>query len=228
LREVTNISLGSKSTPTGVVIRDDYRIDEGYTVYIVTSIQAADGSTAIASISLVFERYVPFLYPGRAKAYTLEAANGWDAYDVFRSPPVRTDVKATITVSYQTTNTLGTISNYWNPSEWAVVQAEWITLDNIPGFAVVALPGYRSVSATPLTFTAGVWADGTAGTMLGNVVYGNTTAKLTVTGGPADPGGNTYTLDATIEPAFTASDGTQYYRKTLVTATIPAQVALPV
>jgi hypothetical protein len=229
LREVTNIALGTRVAPSGDVIRDDYRLDEGFTVYTVTSIQAANGTDPTTSGSTIsFERYVPFLYPGRAKAYSLTASNGWKAYDVFRSPPVKADVKATITVSYQTGNTLGTISDYWNPSEWAVIQAEWIGLNNVPGFAVVALPGYRTTSATPLTFTATVWEDGVAGTMLGNVVFGGTTAILTVTGGPADPGGSTFTLDATIEPAYTKTDGTKVYRKTLVTAAIPAQAALPV
>ncbi len=228
LREVTYISLGARIAPSvGVIIRDDYRLDEGFSVFTVTAIQAADGS-AVTSATGSFERYVPFLYPGRAKAYFLTASNGWKAYDVFRSPPVRTDVKATITVTYQTSNALGTISDYWNPTEWAVVQAEWIGLDNLPGFNVVSLPGYRTTSATPLVFTASVWADGVAGTMLGNIVFGGTIAQVTVTGGPSDPGGHTFTLDATIEPAFTATDGTVYYRKTLVSAAIPAQAALPV
>lgn len=230
LREVTDISLGSRVAPSGDVIRDDYRLDEGFTVYTVTAIQAADGTSPTGSGSTVeFQRYVPFLYPGRAKAYNITASNGWDAYDVFRSPPVKADVKATITVSYQTGNTLGTISDYWNPSEWAVIQAEWIGLNNIPGFAVVALPGYRSVDDTPLVFVGtSPWTPDVAGTMLGNIVFAGTTAQVTVSGGPEDPGGNTYTLDATIEPAYTKTDGTKVYRKTLVSAAIPAQAALPV
>lgn len=227
LREVTNIALGTRSAPSGVVIRDDYRLDEGFTVYTVTSIQAADGGT-VTGATVEFQRYVPFLYPGRAKAYFITASNGWKAYDVFRSPPTRADVKGTITVTYQTSNALGSITDYWNPSEWAVIQAEWIGLNNVPGFAVAALPGYRTEDDDPLVFTASLWEDGVAGTMLGNVVYAGTTAQVTVTGGPEDPGGNTYTLDATLEPAFTGTDGTVYYRKTIVSAAIPAQPALPV
>lgn len=228
LREVTYISLGSRVAPAvGIIIRDDYRLDEGFSVFTVTSIQSAGGG-AVTTATGSFERYVPFLYPGRAKAYFLTASNGWEAYDVFRSPPVRTDVRATVLVTYQTTSTLGTISNYWNPTEWATVQAEWIGLDNLPGFNVVSLPGYRTVDDTPLVFTASIWEDGVAGTMLGNIVFGGTIAQVTVTGGPSDPGGHTFTLDATVEPAFTATDGTVYYRKTVVTADIPAQGALPV
>lgn len=228
LREVTNIALGTKSTPTGVVIRDDYRIEDGYTVYIVTAIQSASGG-AVTSAAVAFQRYVPFLYPGRAKAYKLTAQNGWVAYDVFLSPPVKTDVNATIAVSYQTSDTLGALTyTYWNPKSWAVIYAEWVGLNNEPGFLIKALPGYRSISETALSFTEGIWEDDMKGTMIGNVVYGDTTAKLQVTGGPAAPDTNTYTLDATLEPAFTSTDGTIYYRKTIVTSTIPAQDALPV
>jgi hypothetical protein len=43
-------------------------------------------------------------------------------------------------------------------------------------------------------------------------------------GGPEDPVGNTYTIETPLlEEAFTDIDGTQYYRKTIITATIPAQ-----
>jgi hypothetical protein len=64
--------------------------------------------------------------------------------------------------------------------------------------------------------------------IFGHQVYGGTLATITVTGGPSDPGGNSYTLSAEIVPAFTAYDGTKWFRRTDVTATIPAQAALPV
>lgn len=229
LREVTIVSLGTKEVPDGVVIRDDEREADGYVVYTVTSIQAADGDADPTAASIEFERYVPFTYPGRAKAYNYTSASpAWENYDVFRSPPVTADVVGTITVTYQTSDEIGSVSNYWNPSEWAVIEADWTTLGEVPGHQISALPGYRSVSDTPLTFVASTIASDAAGTMLGNVVYGGTTATLVVYGGPDDPGGNTYTLDVTVEPAFTSITGTVYYRRTQVVATIPAQDALPV
>jgi len=232
LREVTYVSyvsLGERVAPSGAVILDDEDLEDGYVKYVVTAMQTASGGNDPTAATITFERLVPFTYPGRAKAYNYTATDpNWEMYDVFRSPPATVDVLAEIQVTYQTNGALGSLSNHWNPKEWATIQAEWTTLGNMPGHTVQALPGYRSVSDSPLSFTASVIADEVGGTMMGNIVFGGTTAKVTVFGGPEDPGGNTYTLDATIEPAFTTASGTKYYRKTVVTATIPAQEALPV
>jgi hypothetical protein len=76
--------------------------------------------------------------------------------------------------------------------------------------------------------TASIFGGGTSLSCMGNTVFGGMKANVVCTGGPVDPCGNTYTLDATLEPAYTDTAGTTVYRKTLVTATIPAQVALPV
>lgn len=226
LREVTNIALGTRSAPSGVVIRDDYAERDGFAVYTVTAMQTAAGGSDPTVATVVFERYVPFTYPGRAKAFE-EVYNSRYMMDVFESPPITTLVKATVTVSYTTTNTLGTISDFWNPSEWATIRAQWIGLGNEPQNLVRARPGYRSTSATAITRTSSSTAPNNV-SIFGNIVYGNTTAKITCTGGPADPGGSTYTLSAELEPAFTDAAGTKYYRKTLVSAAIPAQAALPV
>jgi len=227
LREVTNISLGTRVAPDGVVIRDDYRIVEGYKVYTVSTIQEADGGADPTDATVTFERYVPFTYPGRAKTFQ-ETVNSYIMLDVFLSPPVTTDVKATITVTYTTTATIGTVSDYWNPSEWATLRAAWVGWGDKPYNQVTALTGYRSVSATPIEVTASVVGDGSDVSCLGNPVFGGEKAKIWCTGGPADPGGNSYTLDVTIEPAFVSTAGTKYYRKTVVTAAIPTQAALPV
>jgi hypothetical protein len=227
LREVTNISLGTRVAPDGVVIRDDYRIVEGFKVYTVSTIQEADGGSDPTDAEVEFERYVPFTYPGRAKTFQ-ETVNTYIMLDVFLSPPVTTDVKATITVTYTTTATIGTVANYWNPSEWATLRAAWVGWGDKPYNQVTALTGYRSVSATAIEVTASVVGDGSDVSCLGNPVFGGEKAKVWCTGGPADPGTNTYTLDVTLEPAFVSTAGTVYYRKTVVTATIPAQASLPV
>jgi hypothetical protein len=73
-----------------------------------------------------------------------------------------------------------------------------------------------------------VTGSGYNATIYGYNVYASTTATIIVTGGPADPGGSTWTLSAEIEPAFTDTSGVRYFRKTLVSAAIPAQSALPV
>jgi len=230
LREVTNVALGTRSAPVGIVIRDDYENSHGFTIYTVTSIQKADGGSDPTAATMVFERYVPFMYPGRAKVYAAVASDGWTANDCYLSPPVKTEVQATVTVSYTTSNTIGTISDYWNPSDWAVLRAEWVTDFNRQAFLLRSLPGYRSMTLASVTFTATAAYGTGGGAAMGNRMFVGSTCKLTCVGGPADPAATpgTHTLDVTIEPAFTGTDGTKYYRKTVVTATILAQNSLPV
>lgn len=228
LREVTNIALGTRVAPTGAVTRDTYKEDDGYITYTVSAMQsAAGGAPTDASLTLPVD--APWTWPGRAKAYSRTAENGQKVIDVFRSPPVSSDIAATMTVTYQTSASLGSVGTRWQPREWATIEAEWIGLSNHPGFEVQALPGYRSVDVTPISLTVDIWEATTdGGTMLGNTIFGGTTALLTVFGGPANPDGNTYTLKAGLEVAFADVDGTEYYRKTVISATIPAQADLPI
>ena len=223
LREVTNVSLGSRSAPSGIVIRDDYREADGYTIYTVTAMQAKDGNADPTTASVSFERYVPFTYPGRAKAW-VETVGSQDFLDVFLSPPVTTLLKSTVTVSYTTTSTLGTISDFWNPSTFATMRAQWVGAYGVAASRNQPYPGYRTVSSTPVTLTG----TGYNKAIFGFNIYNGTTATVTVTGGPSDPGGSTWTLSAEIEPAFTSSTGTVYYRKTLISCAVPSQASLPV
>ena len=223
LREVTDISLGSKVTPVGVVIRDDYKQQDGYTVYTVTAMQTDTGSAGVTSASLTFERYVPFVYPGRAKPYT-ETLGIVTALNTFLGPPVETLVKASVTITYGTTSALGTISDFWNPSDWATERATWVGAYGRAASRTVPHVGYRSTTASAVTVTG----SGYNATIYGYNVYASTTATIILTGGPSDPGGSTWTLSAEIEPAFTDTSGVRYFRKTKVSAAIPAQSALPV
>ena len=227
LREVTDISLGTRTAPSGIVIRDDYRNADGYIIYTVTSMQAADGGSATGATYSV-ERYVPFTYPGRAKPYA-GSYGYFTTLDVFKGPPVTTPIKATVTISYQTTNTLGTISDFWNPKDWATINAQWVSFGYNPHNLIESLPGYRATTDTAVTAVCGTMAPINV-TIFGNPVYGGTTASVQTTGGPVSPDGNTYTLAAEIDekPAFTSTAGTNYYRKVLISATIPSQPALPV
>lgn len=230
LREVTNLSVGARIAPSGIVIRDDNDKRDGVTVYTVSAIQFADGGDPTEG-TLSFERFVPFTYPGRAVGFDNSNTMGGHTIDVFLSPPVTTDVLSTITVTYQTSNAIGTLPHYqWNPGTYgyATMRAEWVGLNQVPGNVVKALPGYRAVSNTVITHTAGVIGVNSGSVIFGNMIYGGTTAKLELSGGPPAPDGGPWVLDATIEPAFTAVDGTTYYRKTVVVATIPGQVGLSV
>ena len=79
-----------------------------------------------------------------------------------------------------------------------------------------------------LSFTAPTIGGGYTNTCFGERVYGGSSGSITISGGPAKPDGNTYVIDKpSLQPAFVALDGTQYYRKTQIIATIPTQDALP-
>ncbi|HEX2101005.1 MAG TPA: hypothetical protein VHF69_10095 [Candidatus Synoicihabitans sp.] len=229
LRTQTYVSLGMKQTPSGVVIAEDQDEIDGVTRYTVTSMQNAAGNSPTMG-ALTFEKFVPFVYPGRAKAYSRTVSGSSRRLaDVFLSPPVETEVKATIEISYTTSNTVSSTGR-WQPKEWATVEAKFLTNKGRPLDIIKGLRGYRTTSSSTVSVSMPTFpdSDSPGGTIMGYNVYGGTTGTLRVIGGPENPDGKTYVLDAAIEPAFQGVDGTQYYRKTVVTATIPAQPGLPV
>lgn len=221
----------SAYTPTyGIEVDKSYVEGEGIRRYSVTWIQSNSGGDPLTIPVLQFTGKVPFTYPGRAKSYyasfTSGAYTSHRAYDVFMSPPIQSLIDATTIVYYKSTNTTPT-ANYtlWNPTEWAVMRAKWIGWSNAPRSKVEGLRGYiASNSGSSGTSSA----SGTDVSVLGDRVYASTDWSITLSGGPSDPGGSTLTLNIEQVPAFTKTDGTQYYRVTEVYATIPAQPALPV
>jgi hypothetical protein len=226
-REVTDISLGTRIQPAqGIVIRDDYHIDAGYTIYTVSVIQSADGSSDPSAVNYTQHKLGSFPMPGRAKSYA-KTIGYWTALDVFLSPPVEVPVDFLVTVTYQTSATLGTVGTLWAPSTWATVEASYVGIGNYPKFSMTALRGYRSVDATPISHTFGS-LDYNGGTMLGNTCFGGSSGTLTCYGGPVAPDGNTYTMHYSLELAFTETNGTKWYRKTVTSCVAPTQAALPV
>jgi hypothetical protein len=242
LRLVTWVSLGQAydsayMLPTGVLLAKDSDDRDGHTVWTVTTMQlAAGGADPTSGTAHSFTTMHPFRYPGRAKAITTTITFSGTTkycYDVYKSPPVDLLVDATVTITYQVSNALGTVSpTLWNPDNWATVIAKYWAWSAYPKAVVETLMGYRSVSETPITFNGGSGGGGEQ-TCLGDRVYGlgsGAPYSLTVFGGPANPDNTNYSLAAELdaEPAFVAYDGTKYYRKTVISATIPPQTALPV
>ncbi len=182
--------------------------------------------------ALEFEIKHPFDYPGRAKVITTTLETN-PCFDVYKSPPIRVLIDATLRVSYQTANELGALPySLWNPEEWTSIFAKFRSYpDGWPRTISESLPGYRAVSTTPTTFDGGL-STAKLQTCLGEKVaeaVSGTPFSLQLAGGPVDPEGNTYLIARPeLEPAFSGYDGTQYYRKTVIFATIPAQPALPV
>lgn len=196
------------------------------------------GAAATATIdgapqyALEYTDKVPFLYPGRAQIVTSTAtvaAVSRSAFDVQRSPPIEVLIDGTVKVRYQTANSLGTLAaEHWNPDEWCSIKAFFAQADASPRYISESLPGYRATGTTSVTFNGGAAAG--VHTCLGIRCYptgGTNIYSLALVGGPENPEGNTYTIRAKLEPAFQALDGTQWYRRTVVEAEIPAQPALP-
>jgi hypothetical protein len=226
LRDQTYVSLGTKQTPTGVVIKDESENIDGVIKYTVTARQSSTGGNPTAE-SFTFQRYHPFTYPGRLKAYIATGAES-RALDVYKSPPAQIDVLATVTVSYQTSNTIGSLAaTFWNPLDGATILGQWVGLNNFAQNLAESWRDYRSLSNTSVSFTGSGLAPNDS--IFGNLVYGSTVASAQAYGGPPAPDGNTYTVaPPQLDFAFQDTSGTKYYRLTLVTATIPTQTALPV
>ena len=239
LRLETWVSLGqgydaTYMLPTGILLAKDSDDRDGHTVWTVSTMQLANGGADPTSgTAHSFTTMHPFRYPGRAKAITttISAPGAKLCFDVYKSPPVDLLVLATVTITYQVSNELGAVSpTLWNPDNWATIIAKYWGWNAYPKAVVETLTGYRSVDATPITFTGGAGGEQTC---LGDRVYGYGSGapySLTVFGGPANPDSTNYSLAAEIdaEPAFVAYGGTKYYRRTVISATIPAQTALPV
>ncbi len=233
----------SSLQPSGILYTKDFTLLDGTTHWAVACMQLVDGTADPASkTALTNTDKHPFTYPGRAKTIQTDLAvviTGTavtvNIFDVYRSPPVTLPIDATVKVTYQTSGTLGTLDfPQWAPDNWATIYAYFIAWNQYPKAIIESLPGYRSVSETPKTFNGGaIWTNGYLQSCLGERVYalgGGAPYSLATKGGPAAPDGNTYTLYAKVEeePAFVAYDGTKYYRKTQIYATIPTQTALPV
>lgn len=218
-------------TPTyGIEVDVSYSEGEGIRRYSVTWIQSNDGTNPLTNPVLQFSSKVPFTYPGRAKAYyasfTSGAYTSHKAYDVFLSPPIQSLIDATTKIYYTSINTSPSPTyTLWNPTEWATMRAKYIGWSNSPRSRVEGLKGYIASNSGASGTSSG---SGTDISVMGDRVYASTDWSITLSGGPSDPSGSTLTLNIEQIPAFTKTDGTQYYRVTEVYATIPAQPALPV
>ena len=169
------------------------------------------------------------------------------AYDIQLIPPVTADIEATVTISYQTSNQIGILPfSRWSPKEWASVESSWSwVLDSslvnqgspsIGGKSRIGskykgLPGYR-VGVASVSYVGenngGVEELATFfGQTVGLQTGGNWDASgsINIIGGPENPENNSYVIkNPVLEEAFSDIDGTQYYRKVIITATIPPQI----
>lgn len=223
LKEVTirSFYLPNAASP-GIVVSQTQENENGYPIWISTTLQKADGtSPTSAGAALTHGAEVTFTYPGVASFYEVSITGGYNGLDywlgdVDLSPPIESIVNATVTISYSSTSTFPAISPArWNPTSWAKLTAYWVTSGIEPTSKSQGLRGYRVGATATLTYPGGF----DKASFFGQFVYGSSLATLA--GGPANPSGSEYTLSYKVDPAFVDVDGTQYYRRTQVTATIP-------
>lgn len=226
-----------------VLIRHEARQEDGFVVNDTAWMLMTTGTTALPAGTTILSYGIkhPFEYPGRAKAYSVvfpAKLNGaWVNainFDVFKSPPVRVELDATVEIGYQTSQALGALPyTFWNPTDWASVRAYW--QDSFDGVRnqIISLPGYLN-AGTSITFYAGTsFAGGVQGwgtSILGHSVVAGSQGQIAVSGGPSSPEGQTLVIaEPELTPAFyDILNKRQWYRKTVIYASIPTQAALPI
>lgn len=242
LKEVTVRSFYTQIAPSpGIIVAQTEDNENGYPVWTTTVLQKADGTDPTsAGPAVELDSLAQFTYPGRAKPYTdtemIPTTAGtltWNFYDVYLSPPVDALVEATTEISYTATNDIGALPHdFWNPIEWATLKGYWINTSDQVRQRIDGLRGYRTAGGvsddTDPSTVSGTATDPTRHTIFGEPVFFSSGFSITVAGGPEKPDGNTYVLSYRVDPAFIDTAGTQYYRRTITYATIPAQDALPV
>jgi len=186
----------------------------------------------LTGVAVTRERFVQFTYPGRAQAVNIahpDVANS-HALDIHLSPPIDATLIGIEEINYRADSSIGDLTHpLWNPLEWATVFAQYRNLDSnlTPVSRVEGLRGYRAmggVSAISQVHTVGHLIS-VMGSVVGYAV--SSAAYLKVFGGPDAPDDRTFTLQADTDLAFLGHDGTKYFRRRVIYATIPTQNAIP-
>lgn len=193
----------------------------------------ANAPTFLAILSnnvLRREKYYNFTYPGRAQAVSITNPNNgsWINLDSQLSPPIEALILGTEETTYYANDAYLSNLPYpvWNPTEWATLFAQYITANEYGVSRVEGLRGYRTIGGVSTVSTSGgSWVG--ARSILGQPMNTGTTGYLKIFGGPDAPDNNTYVLDVQSDLAFTAYDGTQYFRRIVGYATIPQQAPMP-
>ena len=86
-------------------------------------------------------------------------------------------------------------------------------------------PGSRSASINGISSnpSGSVLVTGSLVLVNGKKLFSETPYRMEISGGPIDPVGVKFTLDVDLRPAFSDIDGNTYYKKTIITSTVPAQ-----
>jgi len=239
--EVSTTFFGTEGTTVGPVISRTTGDVEGIPTITVKTLQDNSGqSISGAGIISEFQQYVDFTYPGEVSIATdtdtVDGPVGEQPNYIFKSywyslkPPVTRKVLANVSISFQANGNLGITSPLWSPDGWAKGRVDGLGTN----FAITtvqqtaqdkAFNQYTVVSGGDNSYSGTAGFGDTTGMILveGTIILPLAAWSIEVSGGPGRPDGNTYTIDAKLTPAFAGADGTQYWKKTLVVATIPTR-----
>ena len=239
--EVSTTFFGTEGTTVGPVISRTTGDVEGIPTITVKTLQDNSGqSISGAGVISEFQQYVDFTYPGEVSIATDtdtvdDPATGDPSY-VFKSywyslkPPVTRKVLANVSISFQADGNLTTVAPFWSPVGWAKGTVDGLgtnySIKTVQQTAQdKAFNQYTVVEGGDNSYSGTAGFGNTTGAILleGTYILPGAAWSINVSGGPGRPDGNTYTIDAKLTPAFAGADGTQYWKKTLVVATIPTR-----
>ncbi len=221
LKEVTVHSFHTiNAASPGIIVNQTEENELGYPIWSSTTLQKYDGTDPAVGTAESHGVLMNFQYPGVASFLfgprgTYAGLTYWIG-DVSLSPPIEALVQSTVSVSYTTSTSIPTLSPaLWNPTSWATLYSYWVSSGIEPTSKYEGLRGYRVGAVSTMSY-APIYDKAS---FFGRYVYG--LAEATLSGGPPNPSGNSYTLSYVIAPAFIGTDGTRYYRHTQVVAAIP-------
>ena len=230
--KVTTTFLAVEGTVVGPIIARTINDSSGLKTITVVSMQnsngeslASSGSQPIASHSVLND----FTYPGvvTISNTTLSGTGStfnFQAKDFSLKPPCASRVPATIKISFKDTSTIAYSSSggLWNPITWAEGTSLGIGWNYSPFSISRGFRGYRTGSG--INGYAGSGSDSPTFDMIsGKRIYVGTSYSIQVSGGPASPESNEYTLDYGVSLAFEDVNGVAYYKHREVVATIPSR-----
>jgi len=206
-----------------------------------------------SNLILEHEVEVDFRYPGEVSigedTGTVDIGTtevNFTNYYYSLRPPVSNPIEATRYVIYQTSNEIvaGDLvydgaQGRWKPDDWAIgtiegleaiFSGDYSQLNSIRGGGSTRVfSNYTAVAPLSESGTAG-WTYDT--TDPNNPVVTIFTAEgqnkigpwsISVSGGPGRPDGNKYVIGIDLDEEFTDTDGTKYYKKEIIVATIPTR-----
>ena len=187
-----------------------------------------------------YNTVVPFTYPGIVDTQKTERVDGSHregTISLEMHAPVQTEVEATVFEFLQISNDLADSdfsfdgsSGYWKPNQWASIKAlgtnnevtnvtrnsTFLTFQDFRGFRLADNFGETTSFRDIIRFNAS--------TVMRQYDESCTLTVSAVDQGPPNPIGFKWVLDIDLQPAFISSDGTTYYKKSIIVSeVIPIQ-----